>query len=313
MLDAHQLKVFLAAAETLNFTQAAQQLNMSQPSVSQHIQALERHFKTPLFLRAGRTLQLTDAGLVLVPLAHDMVKQSILIEETMASLHGEVFGHLMVGCSTTPGKYVLPHLLAQFHNEHPKVRVTCQVSPQAQAIESLCEGRIHFALASFAHKTCANNTEFVEFICDPVVLITPLDHPWAQRDHIEIEELLDANFILREESSGTYKTVQEALAKTNVHIEQLRTLLTLGNSEAIAMAVQEGLGVGFVSQAVANGVGRDRVAIVDINGLDICRDIYIGRHTRLPATKAQIAFWDFVTSIQLTPTILGLSQPDDPT
>ena len=296
MLDAHQLNVFLIAAETLNFTQAAQRMNMSQPSVSQHIQSLEKHFDTALFLRAGRTLQLTDAGMALVPMARELVTQSILIDETMESLHGEIFGHLLVGCSTTPGKYVLPHLLAQFHHEHPKVRVTCLVTPQAQAINMLCEGKTHFALASFAQKSCLD-AEFVEFLCDPVVLITPLDHPWAKTKVIEIKDLHDVNFILREEDSGTYHTVRDALLNTNIRIERLKTLLTLGNSEAIALSVQNGLGVGFVSHAVATGMGQNRVAIVKISGLDICRDIYIGRHTRLPATKAQNAFWDFVTSI----------------
>ncbi len=306
MLDAHQLRVFLTAAETLNFTQAAQRLNMSQPSVSQHIQALERHFGVPLFLRSGRTLQLTDAGLVLVPLARELVNQSILIEETMVSLQGEVYGHLLVGCSTTPGKYILPHLLAQFHTEHPEVRMTCLVSSQMQAIENLCEGRLHFALTSFGRNICANKTEFIEFLCDPVVLIAPLNHPWTQRKYIEIEDLLEANFILREEESGTYKTVQEALARTAVPIERLHTLLTLGNSEAIAVAVQEGLGVGFVSQAVASGLGRERVSIIPVKGLDMCRKIYIGRHTRLPATKAQTAFWEFVTQLRETPALLNL-------
>ncbi len=300
MLDAHQLNVFLVAAETLNFTQAAQRLNMSQPSVSQHIQVLERHFNTPLFLRSGRSLQLTDAGLALIPLAQELVNQSILIEETMGSLQGEIFGHLLVGCSTTPGKYILPHLLAQFHHEHPKVRVTCQVSPQAHAIELLSEGKTHFALASFGQKSCPD-AEFRQFIYDPIVLIAPLDHPWAIRGEIDVSELLDATFILREEESGTYKTIQDALATTEVPIEYLNTLLTLGNSEAIALAVQEGLGVGFVSQVVAVGIGRGHVATVNIAGVDIIRAIYIGRHTRLPATKAQIAFWNFATSLEISP------------
>ena len=117
MLDAHQLNIFLAAAETLSFTQAAQVLHMSQPSVSQHIKSLEQHFDAALFERAGRQLRLSDVGEALVPLARDMVNQSIHIEEAIASLSGEVFGHLKVGCSTTPGKYVLPQLLARFHNK----------------------------------------------------------------------------------------------------------------------------------------------------------------------------------------------------
>ena len=97
MLDAHQLNVFLVAAETLNFTLAARRLHMSQPSVSQHIQSLEQYFDQSLFIRSGRTLQLTDAGEALVPLAQDMVNRSIRIEETIKSLQDEVYGHLLVG------------------------------------------------------------------------------------------------------------------------------------------------------------------------------------------------------------------------
>ena len=121
MLDVHQLNVFLAAAEALNFTQAAQRLHMTQPSVSQHIQALERHFDLPLFIRSGRSLELTDAGLALAPLARDAVSLSIRIDETMESLKGDIYGHLIVGCTTTPGKYILPQVLAQFHRKFPQV------------------------------------------------------------------------------------------------------------------------------------------------------------------------------------------------
>ncbi len=108
MLDTHQLHVFLVAAETLSFTKTARRLHMSQPSVSQHIQTLERHFDKELFTRAGRSIMLTDAGQALLPMAREIVNQSVSIEETMRSLDGEVHGHLLVGCSTTPGKYILP-------------------------------------------------------------------------------------------------------------------------------------------------------------------------------------------------------------
>ena len=112
MLDAHQLNVFLIASETLNFTETGKRLHMTQPTVSQHIQALENHFDSKLFHRNGRHLELTDAGKILVPLARDLIKVSVHIDETMESLKGDIYGHLLVGCSTTPGKYVLPHLLA---------------------------------------------------------------------------------------------------------------------------------------------------------------------------------------------------------
>jgi DNA-binding transcriptional LysR family regulator len=298
MLDAHQLNIFLVASETLNFTQAAQLLHMSQPSVSQHIKSLEQHFEVNLFERTGRQLRLSDAGEALLPLAREMVNQSIRIEEEMVSLRGEVYGHLLVGCSTTPGKYVLPQLLARFHHQHPMVKVTCQVSPQANAIEMLCEGRIHFALSSHSHNQSCTDAEFHLFLRDPVMLIAPLEHPWSRRGEISAKELLEENFILREEESGTFATVKSALQKTGLSIYDLKTLLTLGNSEAIALAVQEGLGVGFVSNTVVNGMRQPNIAVITVRGLEISRDIYIGQYTGRPATVAQAAFWKMIKNLQ---------------
>jgi DNA-binding transcriptional LysR family regulator len=292
MLDAHQLNVFLVAAETCNFTLAARRLHMSQPSVSQHIQSLEQHFDQSLFIRAGRTLQLTDAGEALVPLARDMVTRSIRIEETIKSLQGEVCGHLLVGCSTTPGKYILPQLLARFHDEFPQVKITCHVASQEQSLQTLENGDVHFALASAPH-TSYKHIEFSKFMTDQVMLIVPLDHPWATKGEIEPQELYETNFILREENSGTQTTVQSALADAGIDVDKLNTLLILGSSEAIALAVKEGLGAGFVSSLVVSKLVNGKVATIQIKGFSLTRDIYIGRLTNRLATKAQTTFWDF--------------------
>jgi DNA-binding transcriptional LysR family regulator len=295
MLDVHQLNVFLVAAETLNFTQAAQQLHMTQPSVSQHIQYLERHFDIPLFIRNGRNLELTDAGMALLPLAREAVALSIRTDETMESLKGNIYGHLIVGCSTTPGKYILPNLLARFHKKYPQVRVTCQVSPQTDAIRNVVEGDAHFALFSVDYDSYPD-IEAVSFLCDPIVLIAPLDHPWTQRGEIEPDELLEGDFIMREASSGTFIAVREALAKHNISTADMRNIITLGNAEAIALAVQEGIGVGFISQMVVERICEGKVAEIRVHGLDICRQIYIGRNNRRPATRAQAVFWNFLSA-----------------
>lgn len=293
MLDAHQLNVFLIAARTLNFTAAARQLHMTQPSVSQHIQSLEQHFNTELFIRAGRHLRLTDAGAALLPLAQNMVSMSEHIEEKMDSLHGEVHGHLQVGCSTTIGKYVLPFLLASFMRLYPKVQATCLVTPRATAVQMLCDGDVHIALAS-SQEFC-KDVEFKLFIQDPLVLITPLDHAWTERGEIDVSELVDTQFIMREKNSGTREKLEEGLVEAGMSLDQLQTVLTLGNSEAIALAVQEGIGVGFVSKIVVCRLVDGKVGQVRVNGLDLFQTIYIGSHTGHPATAAQLAFWNFVT------------------
>ena len=295
MLDVHQLNVFVVAAEALNFTQAAQQLHMTQPSVSQHIQNLERHFDGALFLRNGRNLELTDAGMALLPLAREAVSLSMRIDDTMASLKGGLYGHILVGCSTTPGKYILPHILARFHHQYPQVRVTCQVSPQVDALQNVEDGVVHFALFSLPHEGF-RDIEAVSYVSDPIILIAPLDHPWAKRGEIDPKDLLEGDFIMRESSSGTVNAVRGALAEQNISMSDLRILITLGNAEAIAMAVQEGIGVGFVSKLVIDRFCREQVAEIRVRGMDISRQIYVGRNSRRLITNAQQAFWDFLTT-----------------
>jgi DNA-binding transcriptional LysR family regulator len=292
MLDAHQLNVFLVAATSLNFTAAARQLHMSQSSVSQHIRELELSFDQALFFREGRHVVLTDSGKALVPLAQQLVAASVRIEESMASLKGKVSGHLMVGCSTATGKFVIPFLLADFMRRHPKVEATCRAVSRHAALQMVCDGDVQLAVTS-ACEFCTD-VEYHELLSDPIVLITPLEHPWARRSGIDPVELLEARFILREEGSGTRSLVAQGLIEAGLSIDQLSTVLTLGNSEAIPLAVQEGIGVGFVSQLLVERLVPGKVAAVSVNELSLRQDIYIARRRRRPATVAQTAFWDFV-------------------
>lgn len=292
MLDIHRLKVFLAAAETGSFTRAAQSVHLSQPSVSEHIRALEQHFDTPLFTRAGRRLELTDAGCALVPLARDIVSASVRVQETMECLKGVVHGHLLVGCSTTSGKYVLPGLLAEFMRLHPQVSAMCHVTSRPMALKMLADGGVHLALSSRWENT--PDLEFRKFISDPIVLAVPPGHPWASRDQIEPGELRQAPHILREAGSGNRTALDEGLPAVGLSVDQLRVVLTLGNSEAIALAVEEGIGVAFVSQLLVKKMMRGRIATVPVRGLSLSQDIFMVRQARHAATMAATAFWSFV-------------------
>lgn len=292
MLNAHQLNVFITSAETLNFTQAASRLRMTQPSVSQHIQALEKLFGFNLFVRSGRNLELTDAGLALLPLARELVFLSTHIEETMASLKGNVFGHLLVGCSTTIGRYILPQLLANFHEVFPQVRATCHVASAPRTLELLCNGKVHIAMISFPEQ--CKDVEFRKFSVDEILLIVPIDHPWAAFPEIKPDDLYNIEFILPEEDSETHTATLQALSKHGISIYQLKSNLMLGSPEAIALSVQEGLGAGFVSKVVVNKLVPAGVKPIQVQGLDIFHDVYMGRNTHRPPTRAQDAFWNFV-------------------
>ena len=127
MIENHELNIFVNVAETMSFTEAAKRLHVSQPAVSMQISNLESRLNTVLFDRSGRNISPTEAAEVLLPMAREILNFSTHIEETMASLHGSLIGHLQVACSTSAGKYVLPHLIARFREPHPDVRVTVSI------------------------------------------------------------------------------------------------------------------------------------------------------------------------------------------
>lgn len=291
-LSTNQLNIFLAAAETQNFTRAAQRLQVTQPSVSQHIQTLEEHFGVPLFVRVGRSIELTEAGKVLIPLAREMVYLTVRIEETLASLKGEVLGHLVVGCCTSTGRYILPSLLANFHRQYPQVRTTCQVTTQAKAMQLLEEGKVHLVLAS--NPPACQDVEFCKFSEEEIRLVVSPDHPWAQRELIESIELLEADFILPQEGSETCLAIHEALAQIDLPMNRLKTLVSLDSLESIAFSIQEGLGIGFLPTLVIKRLVQGKVIAVPVKGLNIHREISIGRNTRRQETAAAKAFWDSV-------------------
>jgi len=293
MLDAHQMNIFLIAAQTLNFSEAARRLHMTQPSVSQHIQSLEQQMGVQLFNRSGRHLSLTEAGEALFPNAREFVKQSQHIEEMMASLHGEVFGHLQFGCSTTAGKYILPKLLAGFRRLHPNVQITCHVQDSQTTLQMLIEGKVHLVLS---HEQVAfKDIEFRKFMDDPILLVVYPNHPWAERGVIQTEELLDGEFILREEGSGTREVVAKALPEVGISLDQISKIMVIGNSEAISLAVQEGIGVAFLSHLVVTSpLARGDLKLVRIPKLKLSQEIWIGRNIHQTATQAQAAFWEFI-------------------
>jgi len=293
MLDAHQLNIFLVAAETLNFTQAAERLHMSQPSVSQHIRALEKHFDEMLFIRQGRSLILSDAGRVLIPMAHQFVKQSTRINEAMSSLKGHIKGLINIRCNALTGKYTLPEFFAKFHSNYPDVTISCRTDGCENPLETLRNGDMHFLFTNLDTmiESCYQ-TQLL--LTDKIMLIVPKKHPWAKREFIEVEELLEEKYILPAVYTSTYIKVNEALAAKNLSLLQLDSFLTLDTTESIVLSVNKGLGLSFSSTTIASTISE--TIPVPIKDISINQGLYIVRDKTHLTTAARDAFWDFLTT-----------------
>jgi DNA-binding transcriptional LysR family regulator len=295
MLDLNLINIFLTVAEYASFSEAGRKLNLSQPAISQAIQNLERQFGVQLFIRQGRSIRLTEAGQLLQGIGKELLTSANRIEETMQSLQGTVVGEMTIGCSTTSGKYLLPGLIAQFRRRYPQLRVNVHVSSRDSVMKRLMSGDIPLGISSKVIEH--SDLEYLEFYMDDVILIVPANHPWAKYRHIYPDDLLEGLMILREEGAGTREVLMEGLRQHDILPDMLNVIMTLGNAEAIEMAVEEGIGISFVSRlAAARGLELGRVAEVTVEGMILRRKIFLARNRRFPPTRAQSEFWTFVKS-----------------
>lgn len=298
MLELYELNVFVQACEAQSFTAAAERLHISQPAVSMQISNLEKRLNTILFDRSGRNIQPTEAADALLPLAREILNFGTHIEETMASLHGELHGHLQIGCSTSGGRYILPHLIAKFRQKNPKVTVTVGICTPSGAVDQVCDGRSQLGILS--SEAGCREVEYRIFFEDRVVLIVPKDHPWAQKECIEPKQLKGQPFILREETAGTRRVMQAGLLNHDIRIDDLDVVMELGSAEAIVTAVEAGIGVAFISRIVAHRCIREgHVAEVPVQGLELTRQLHMIRHGRRAQTRIQRAFWEFCHSPEI--------------
>jgi len=294
-LDLSQIKVFLAAAEENSFSAAARKLNMSQSAVSQNIHSLEQAYGVELFIRRGRSVILSEAGENIIPSVREVLRSARMLEDQLKNVNNDIGGELLIGCSTSAGKYLMPSLLSNFQREYPAVHPKVKIMGRDGVYERLLSENIPIGVSSkeFEH----HSLESVPLFEDRVILIVPSDHPWAKFGSATPDDLLDQRIIMREERSGTCETVLYALKSFGITPDMLNVAMELGNPEAIEMAVERSVGIAFVSEMVAaRGLALGRVKKVDVEGLDLHRTIYMARRIEFPFTRAQSLFWEFAKS-----------------
>lgn len=293
MIDLTKLQVFIYAAETLSFSEAAKRLHLTQPTISHHIKVLERDLGVVLFERSGSGLHLTEAGRLLLPWAHKLIRQSIDVQDMMASLQEKIVGHLRIACSTTSGKYLLPQLASRFHLRHPLVRVTILSCTPEYVMPRLLEEEVNLGVLS--REAWGDGLESQEFFEDHIILIASCDHPWASCQSIEPADLLEVPLILREATSGTRQVMLTELIKHDITLDDLDIFLEVGNAEAIVETVAAGFGVSFVSRLAAScALKRREVVEVPVADLELRRTIYMVRRAMDVPNRAQEVFWGFI-------------------
>lgn len=236
-----QLRSFLALVRTGSVTAAAEELVVSQPSVSAAVSALTRELGVELTERVGRNVRPSPAGKVFASYAADVVglldQGGRAARETADSAATE----LRISAVTTAGEYIVPQLMQAYAAHHREVTLSVDVGNRERVFERLRTHRSDIAIGGRPPDDGIVGQRFLE---NPIVVVTAPDDPLANGRRVRVEQLGSRPWLLREEGSGTRSMTEEFLAGHDLH----PPIRTLGSNGAIKQAARAGLGVSLQSR-----------------------------------------------------------------
>ncbi|CAA6823098.1 MAG: RuBisCO operon transcriptional regulator CbbR [uncultured Thiotrichaceae bacterium] len=237
----HQMRLFHSLATHLSFTAVAKELHLSQSGVSIQIKRLAESVGIPLVEKVGKKIFLTEAGKELFEATDDVLNRLELLNSDIQDMGKTIKGPLRLSAITT-SKYFMPHLLGRFLKDHPEVEPALTITNQSKVGDRLAENLDDI----FIMGTLPQNIslEAYYFLDNPLVVVAPKDHPFANEKNIPLSTIANERFISREQGSGTRACRARLFQENNL---RANTYMELGSAEAIKQAVMAGLGISVLS------------------------------------------------------------------
>ncbi len=273
------LETFSKAAELSSFTGAAKALRLSQASVSQRIQTLEKSLAKALFNRQGGRVLLTEVGQKLYEYAQRILE---LHREVRREVTGQVTplaGELCLAASSVPGEHLLPALLLAFGQKYPHVRVSATVSDSSAVMAQVERGEVSVGLVG--RKVKKAHLDFRYLASDRMVLVVPSGHALRGRKKVTVKQVSAHALILREAGSGLRHCFEKSLERAGRSLADLRIAMELGSNEAIKEAVLQGAGIAVLSTyAVQRELKAGELIALEVSDLHCDRDMFIVQDKR---------------------------------
>ena len=269
-MEFKHLEVFVKLVENLSFSTAAEELNISQPTVSLHIKQLEEELDTPLFIRSTRELKITEEGTILYREAKDLLQQR-------SSLIDRFIKILRLGSSTIPTGYILPFVLSRFRKDHPNILIQIEEQNSYETIKRISARKVDAGIVGM--KTDDENCEFQPIYQDEFVFITP-NIPYYQallKTQPDLKRLAQEPLIVRESGSAVKQNMELMLNSANIPIESLHIITAINNIEVIKRLVAQGAGTSFISKiSVDDMIKRNELLAFSLENVPHrYRDLYL--------------------------------------
>ena len=289
------LKVFKTLAETENLSKPSKRLELSPPSINHNIYILEEHYKAKLFDRSNKKLKLTRFGEVLLHYVTDILQLIENSEHHIQTMISEVKGHLSLGASHTIAENVIPKIMGMFNHDYPEVEIQLEVTNTQHIVDHIMEKKLDIGLIEGPVQE--ENIISQSFMQDELLVILPFNHPLAVKKNLTLKELASLPFVLREKGSGTREVMESALTRAGLDLSTLKTVMELGNTQAVIGAVEAGLGATILSGlAVSKEIQLKTVKTCKVSNVSIVRNFSLIYHKLHPLSSICETFLSFISS-----------------
>ncbi|UCG78203.1 MAG: LysR family transcriptional regulator [Nitrospirota bacterium] len=290
-MDIHHLKIFVSVYKNRSFSKASSESRISQPTVSEHIKNLEKELDCKLFDRLGRSIIPTREANKLYPGALHIIDKLEELREDISASGSSIKGSLTIGASNIPGTYIIPPIAADFKKLHQDVSFEIMIEDSGRITERVLDHDLQLGVVGAVMEP--GKLDYIKAFEDELILVSSPSS--AKKTSIDTKGLAGLPFIIREDGSGTRKTMLEILRKKGIDLKNMNIIATLGSNDAIKQALKAGLGVSVLSRiAVDEDIKRGALNEIKVKGLKMARHFYIIKHKRrtLPANYA--SFMDFM-------------------
>ena len=283
-----QLECFLVVARLGSMSRAAEEMFLTQPSLTARLKALEHEVGDQLFVRTRSGMRLTEAGRQFLPYAERSVASVENGKRHLEELRKGTGGHLMLGALPRVSTYALPDLLEEFSLAYPSVVLSVKTGHSKDVLDMVLTEEVQLGLArSMEHP----EVESVPMYDEDLVLAVGVEHDFAGRRDVGLEELANERLILFDRASSSYEITKSVFKDAGISEPDV---VELDNIEAAKRMVEQGLGVSFLpEQAVIRAVAAGRLDTVEIEGCpELRRSIVALRRRDVPLTGTVAAFMD---------------------
>lgn len=244
MMD-FRINTFITVCRYMNFTKAAEQLNITQPAVTQHIHYLEDFYDAKLIAYEGKKMFLTEAGEVLYQAAVTMKHDEIYLKDSISDLKKSK-KRLIFGATLTIGEFVMAEHLKTFLKLYPDTVVRMVIGNTSELLDKLCLGEIDFAIVegNFARK----EYDCLLYSQERYIPVCGIDYSFSSEPE-RLIDLLSERIIIREKGSGTREILEKNLEARNLGIDDFRHIVEIGGMNAIKSLLEAGSGISFLYEA----------------------------------------------------------------